>query len=144
MGRKEEIGEIIFLHFRAQIYVKETGAATPLLNYKGYTRKEIQILYFSCQWFSLQSKTRLYTAGGSGGGKSFLCTEFLNPQKSWLYMQHKENVDVHRAERGRQNNTGINPVQCFIWVKFRDKRLQPAGHTRAKSATHSQESPDVV
>lgn len=34
-------------------------------------------------------------------------------------MQHKENSDVHRAERGRQNNIGINPVllcQCFIHV----------------------------
>lgn len=49
MGKKEEIGEIIFLYFRAQIYVKETGAARPLLNYKGYIRKEIQILYFPCQ-----------------------------------------------------------------------------------------------
>lgn len=49
MGRKEEIGEIIFLHFGAQIHVKETGTATPLLNYKGYFRKEIQILCFPCQ-----------------------------------------------------------------------------------------------
>lgn len=29
MGRKEEIGEIIFLHFRAQIYVKERDCYTP-------------------------------------------------------------------------------------------------------------------
>lgn len=31
-----------------------------------------------------------------------------------------------------------------MWVKFRDKRLQPAGHSRAKTATHSWESPDLV
>lgn len=34
-------------------------------------------------------------------------------------MQHKENVDVHRAESERQNNTGVKPVllcQYFIHV----------------------------
>lgn len=61
-------------------------------------------------------------------------------------MQHKENADVHRAERGRQN---IETQSYFanvlsMWVKFRDQRLQPAGHTRAKTATHFWESLDSV
>lgn len=52
-------------------------------------------------------------------------------------------------QKGEGRTTQESTQSCFanvlsMGVKFRDKRLQPAGHTRAKTATHSQESLDLA
>lgn len=44
MGKKEEIGEIIFLYFRAQIYVKEIGCYTPFELQRLYQKRNSDLL----------------------------------------------------------------------------------------------------
>lgn len=52
-------------------------------------------------------------------------------------------------QKGEGRTTQESTQPCFanvlsIWSKFRDKRPQAAGHTRAKTATNSRESLDLV
>lgn len=49
-------------------------------------------------------------------------------------------------QKGEGRTTQESTQSCFANVlsKFRDKKLQPAGHTRAKTATRSWESLDLV